>query len=345
MSGSFSASPAMEPGDALIRVAGRADLARRSGLVLRFPDLGDRSFRPIAAIAQGADLVIRVGPEVTERLDAGTHYDVVLPNAGIEPLQGNVRWPAIKARSAGSRSIFNQPGAKAAGSSPPVEPVSPSPPVQPLPVQPPLPIFRRRWRWLLPAIGLSVIGLGLTAGAWWEWRPALPGLPTSIASSGRPVEVGAGLAAGGGPAGASQAAAPVVAPAIGPADPSDPLASLDVSDVIARAGSAEAIGREGETRLDGGRPDDGILLLEAAAERGDATAMAKLAHLYDPNGFNLKGPIPSPDIRESARYYRDASRAGGTSVNEARGRLRDALDGQARAGDQSAALALRDFWP
>ncbi|MGI4769000.1 MAG: hypothetical protein ACRYGP_28505, partial [Janthinobacterium lividum] len=123
------------------------------------------------------------------------------------------------------------------------------------------------------------------------------------------------------------------------------LAGLSVREVIARAESPLAIDREGGRRLQAGQPDDGVLLLEAAAGKGESGAMAQLAKLYDPNGFDPKGPIPSPDVREAARYYRDAAQAGDKDVDAPRALLHERLQGEAQKGSMSAELALRDFWP
>jgi hypothetical protein len=91
-------------------------------------------------------------------------------------------------------------------------------------------------------------------------------------------------------------------------------------------------------------PDDGLLLLEAAGDRADPDAAAALARLYDPVIFQPGGPIPQPDPRQAARYYRDAAK-GGIDVTAAREALRSKLRSQAQAGDLGADLNLKDFWP
>ena len=69
-----------------------------------------------------------------------------------------------------------------------------------------------------------------------------------------------------------------------------------------------------------------------------------LARLYDPVQFRPGGPIPQPDARQAARYYRDASR-GGVDVAAAREALRQNLQTRVQAGDLGANLSLKDFWP
>ena len=112
--------------------------------------------------------------------------------------------------------------------------------------------------------------------------------------------------------------------------------------MIARAPTPDVIREEGERRLADGRRDDGLLLLEAAADRGNAAAAAGIAALYDP-----AAPAPRvlpPDARQAARYYRDAAR-GGATVTPARDALRRRLQERAGTGDLAADLMLKDFWP
>lgn len=122
------------------------------------------------------------------------------------------------------------------------------------------------------------------------------------------------------------------------------LARLSVPEVIAKAPSPTAVGQEGTRRLENGRPDDGVLLLESAAAHHDTAAMSRLAKLYDPVGFDTHGPIPEPDIRESARYYRDAVDGGNTAAQAGREQLHTYLQQRADSNDTDAQLALKDFW-
>ena len=158
-----------------------------------------------------------------------------------------------------------------------------------------------------------------------------------------------GLLAGGvywwmrapGQADTAQVALPVPVPP--PAAPVG-LGGLSVPDVLAQAPNPAAVAAEGERRLQGDRRDDGLLLLEAAADRADPAAAAALARLYDPVQFRPGGPIPQPDPRQAARYYRDAAR-GGADVAAAREALRQNLQTRVQAGDLGANLSLKDFWP
>ena len=136
---------------------------------------------------------------------------------------------------------------------------------------------------------------------------------------------------------------PPVVPAPSPAPRS--LDALSVPNVIAQAPNPAAITEQGLRRLRGTQHDDGLLLLEAGADRGDPGAMAELGRLYDPLRFQQGGPIPAPDPRQAAKYYRDAARAGDGSTRDARANLQRLLQERARQGDLGAELMLRDFWP
>ena len=111
-----------------------------------------------------------------------------------------------------------------------------------------------------------------------------------------------------------------------------------------QAPNAAAIGGEGERRLDGGKPDDGLRLMEAAADRGDTHAMDRLGNLYDPAHFKAGGPIPAADEQEAARYYQKAANAGDTSMTADRAKLQAALKQRADDGDSDAALTLESYF-
>ena len=364
MSGTFSARPGTEPGWALLRVAGRADLAVRRTMVLRVPDLSNKSFPPVPVEAEGADLLMRLGPEITDHLEMDTPYTLVLPDAG---LTGNVVWPRIVPPRAGARRVIDLPGDKMPVRSPvgqtemhgslPGGTTSTVVGGERNPI-PPVRLERRKPRWVVPAVfgGLSLAAVLL--GAWWLFlRSPFPAQQSSSASllpaagSEHPVagQTGSGASAHLVPPGAAPAASPGSAGAPPGASPASEvggaLAGLSVREVIARADSPLAIDHEGGRRLRAGQPDDGVLLLEAAADKGESGAMAQLAKLYDPDGFDPKGPIPSPDVREAARYYRDAAQAGDKDVDAPRALLHERLQGEAQKGSMSAELALRDFWP
>ncbi len=122
------------------------------------------------------------------------------------------------------------------------------------------------------------------------------------------------------------------------------LKSLPFQEVIDKASNTSSITREGERRLENKQADDGILLLENAASKGDNEAMVKLGQLYSPVDFKTNGPIPSPDMRESARYFQKAAQNGSQEVTVPRQALHDWLSKKADEGNEMARLTLKDFW-
>lgn len=122
------------------------------------------------------------------------------------------------------------------------------------------------------------------------------------------------------------------------------LELMPLQDVLSKAPSTLAITKEGERRLENKQADDGILLLENAASKGESEAMVKLGLLYSPVNFKVDGPIPSPDMREAARYFQMAAQKGSREVVAPRQALYDWLSKKAETGDEMARLTLKDFW-
>ena len=331
--------PAHPAGHALIRVPGAAGAVGAPGFrVQRDAGWGDDKLGPGGwqssdallvpdrAEAQGPDLLLHVGWSVCRHLEAGV-YEISVPGAGLAPV--GAYWPDIVPLHAGGGEPVVAPRTAVEAAAPPPDPVpppAPEPPpavrrtvsVEPADDAPPpvLPDPAPAGPGVSKAVLLVAAVLGLLAGGgayWWVNRtPA----PTEAASVPPP-------------------AAPPAAAALG---------GLSVPDVLAQAPDPAAVAAEGVRRLNGNRRDDGLLLLEAAADRSDPGAAAALARLYDPVQFRPGGPIPQPDARQAARYYRDAAR-GGADVAAAREALRQNLQARVQAGDLGANLSLKDFWP
>jgi TPR repeat protein len=81
--------------------------------------------------------------------------------------------------------------------------------------------------------------------------------------------------------------------------------------------------------------DAAYLLLEAAAEQGQAEAMLDLAALYDPLDAHPKGSI-LPDAEQAWTWYGKAEKAGQTSAADRRKALRAWLEAEAGKGSATA---------
>lgn len=358
---SVRAEPDAAPGRALIRVAGAAGAAASPGFRILREDWDDNALgpqgwqssdallQPDTAAASGPDLVLHVGWAVCQHLEAGM-YTFALPAGGIEA--ATLSWPDITPLHAGARDVLNQatapPPIVSAPSPPRPEPAAapapaapspkPVPAVQPAPVVPAELPPERNFAPLYVLLALLLLAAG--GGAWWVFgrpRPIIDAQTTPPTAAPSP------------PAPPTPPTAdPVPTPPTPPTPPPTPaapqLGSLSVPDVLTKAPNPAAIAAEGTRRLQGDRHDDGLLLLEAAADRGDGGAAAALGALYDPVRFRAGGPIPQPDPRQAARYYRDAAHAG-ADVAAARDALKHSLETKASSGDLGANLTLKDFWP
>lgn len=334
--------PAGVAGRALIRVAGAAGSVGAPGFrVQRDADWTDATLgpdgwqssdallQPERAEADGPDLLLHVGWPVCRFLEGGV-YEVSVPGAGVAPT--GVFWPDITPpapvaapKPAPPVPVAESMPAQAEPRSIPVEP-QPSPGPDPTPDTP-----AKKRRLLLPGVMalLLVLAIGGTV-AYRQFGPPGPVVvdPTPMPPSSPPVTP---------PVEPVVITPPLVPP---PLD----LGTLSVPEVLARAPNPAAITAEGERRLRGDRRDDGLVLLEEAADRGDAAAAAAIARLYDPVLFQPGGAIPRADARQAARRYRDAAR-GGADVTAAREALQRQLQERAGRGDMGADLMLKDFWP
>ena len=362
MSVRVEADPGGMPGRAVIRVAGGAGSVGQPGFrVQRDAGWGDDKLgpggwqssdallQPDRAEVVGRDLVLHVGWGVCRHLEAGI-FEVSVPGAGQEAV--GVYWPEIVPVYDGDQWPAGGQGPGVSGQETAAATVVNAEPVveeatvvvrpKPVPVPEPNPIPPRR---VPPPVtpyteplGKQLLGFGiaglvlllLLAGGgayWWLHRPAEV---VVVVPEPRPDPV--------------IVTPPVPPPVVPPVPPVTPvgLGGMSVPDVLAKAPDVAAITAEGRRRLQGDRKDDGLLLLEAAADRGDAAAAAALGRLYDPVLFQPGGPIPKSDPRQAARYYRDAAR-GGVDVASAREALRQRL--QSQSGDLGAKLILGDFWP
>jgi hypothetical protein len=370
--------------------------------------VGDALLTPLDARAEGADLVLSVGPAVVDLIESGVVM-LAVPAAGFdEP----VFWPEIPLSRGGQSStrvvllpgisaaslaapIARPSAVQAAAITPPAElvpitaPTVPPPPVvepfpRPMevhrsiepagpradapphpepPVQPPLSLIdpvpmvnpavasayapfgtspdrpvtvAPGWGGLLPLALGGVLLIALAGGgAWWALHRSAPVTPPASAPAPLPTPV-------------PMAPVPAVPPA--PVTTPPPTAARDctqgsVAESVACAPGADALNDVAQRRWDAGQPDQGLVLMQMAADRGSGAAALRLAQLYDPNGFHAGGPIGRPNPREAAQYYRRAAQAHQDAATAPRQALRQRLQADVENGDVLADLTLKDFWP
>lgn len=368
---SVRVEPGSAPGQALIRVPGAAGTA--PGFRVGREDyedgmLGPEGWQSSDAVLQpgrtedaGRDLVLHVGWSVCRHLEAGM-YTFALAAAGGGPEA--VFWPDVAPLHAGAVDVLAPLAGPVPAALKPVVAAVPAasvlPPPRPvpaavvpavLPAPPVVPKGRGDLAIVFGLLGLLVL-LAVGGSAWWwthreppvvEARVDPPVAPPVTPPTEPPVQPATPPAPPSTPPEPPATTPPVTPPPTMPPAPLQ-LGGLSVPDVLARAPNPAAVTAEGRRRLRGDRRDDGLLLLEAAADRGDGDAAAELGRLYDPVGFQPGGPIPRADPRQAARYYRDAARAN-VDVGAARDALKRSLDARAASGDLAATLMLKDFWP
>jgi hypothetical protein len=289
--------------------------------------VGEAHLSPLSADADGEDLVIRLGPQVVDLLEPGTVL-LTVPAAGFD---GFAVWPDIAPSYTGSTSRLrespSQPERKKEAQLAPeriVEP-RPEPPPKPVPEPEPKPAPspvppRRYWPLYAALVLLLLAGGGY--GVWHLIIPPCTSAPGARVPDGCPGPVGPG------PGSASRAECETGTPA----------------QIIACNPTPQRLAELGQRLMDAGRVNDAELLCEAGADHGSGAAALRLAKLYDPNSFRPGGPVPRPDPRLAAKYYRQAADAGVTDVAEPREALRRYLEDRRGRGDQDARIILQEFW-
>lgn len=117
---------------------------------------------------------------------------------------------------------------------------------------------------------------------------------------------------------------------------------MSVLDLLRGNLAPDVLMREAERRMkqdEAGR-GDALRLLMGVADKGHAPAHAALGRFYDPTLPHP--PDVTPDARQSARHYRDASAGGDSSVDAPRAALKGWLE--QRRDDPFAPLILKEFW-
>lgn len=216
-----------------------------------------------------------------------------------------------------------------------------SPPNQPSAVVP------DRRRSLLPlALGATLLIAAAGGGAWWAVHRSEHAATPMLSPPPTPAPVPPPTPGPSPAAAPLPSPAPATAPAVTPSQPATRDCSQgSVGDIVACAPDADALYAAAQRRWDAGQHDQGLVLMQIAADRGSGAAALRLAQLYDPNGFQPGGAIARPNARLAAQYYRRAAQSNQTAAAGPRQALRQWLQGEADKGDMLSALTLKDFWP
>ena len=152
------------------------------------------------------------------------------------------------------------------------------------------------------------------------------------------------------PAEKPQAKAPATPPAAQPAreeaSASGTQALSEARDLLRRNAPPEetlAAGKALRTPdADARQSDAAFLLLEDAAQKGNAEAMFLVGRFYDPASELPRGSIP-PDLSQARNWYESARDKGHAESAQALSALRAYAEQKARQGDEEARLLLQNW--
>lgn len=342
---------AAAPGEAIIIVIGQAN-HYGDVLTISFPQFSSiASQKVLQQAVEGNDLLLTIDADsLGDILESGSPYQIKIPEL---ECVASVIWPEIIARRGNSRGVINTktppkavPIIEEIKEELPVIQAEVPPQIEPV-IEEEAPLIhdepKRSSSVPLIASIVAIVVIAGAGGAFWyvkHQKPHQEIKKEQLVKKEEPKK--------------EQPKAPEVVKNQPPATPAQPpkpepsfaesLQKMSVTDVINKAGNTAMITKEGERRLEVKQYDDGVLLLENAASKGDMVAMLKLGMLYDPVDFKQGGAIPSPDMREAARYFQKAEQGGLKDATAPREALKDWLTKQADSGDEMARLTLKDFW-
>lgn len=299
------------------------------------------SLAPDAVDNVGGRVLLLVGPAVVDQLDALSAYQLGVDGRryGVEIQQ------LIYSREHGSGGAMpDMPPAAVSATAPepgPTPPPAPQPAPEPEPQPAPqpepgpreLPLQEApaRPKNRLPLVlALLLLLLIVAGGAAWYFlihqRPPVPPVPAA------PAQAESAPAAPAAPAPAAPSSAPTALETArkhlrGPADPAASLA-------LAKPLRTPEAGPE--------ESDAAFLLLEDAAQKGNAEAMWLVGQFYDPATTLPRGSIPA-DMSLARQWYEKARAAGVAQAEAALKALRAHVEAEASKGDMEAQMLLQNW--
>lgn len=301
---------------------------------------------------QGADLRLLVGPAVVDALDDLDAYRLTLVNAApcvlqvgplvYSPMRGGhgladaAPTPAPDPEPEPAPSPTPEPAAppeEAAPAEPTAEGLNASD-APPLALEPEAPAPRRNLPLLL-ILGLLLLAILAFALWWFALRgPVAPSAPAATADT---------------PAarGSTDAAAPAQQQAEQAQSTPAQQSPLHMAREMLRgqAQPEQSLSAAGPLRTPQASPeqsDAAFLLLEDAAQKGNAAAMYMVAQFYDPQSRLPRGSLPV-DLTQARRWYEAALQKGHAEARPALDALRAYAKTQADKGDAEAAALLQDW--
>lgn len=187
--------------------------------------------------------------------------------------------------------------------------------------------------WII--LGLILLALA-AAAVWWFFLRATPPPPPPMAPQTPATRQEAAAPQQTAPAGTEKA--PAAPAAVAPLQQArehlrgtaDPATSLELARPLRtpQAGNDES--------------DAAFLLLEDAAQKGNAEAMFLVGQFYDPQSKLPRGSIPA-DMSQAKHWYDNARSKGYAEADKALAALRRHVEGEAAKGNAEASLLLREW--
>lgn len=139
---------------------------------------------------------------------------------------------------------------------------------------------------------------------------------------------------------------PTPAPSAPAATPAGTAALSEARELLRRNAAPEetlAAGKALRTPdADARQSDAAFLLLEDAAQKGNAEAMLLVGRFYDPASDLPRGSIP-PDLSQARSWYEAARDKGNAEAAQALSSLRSFVEQKTRQGDEEARLLLQNW--
>lgn len=187
--------------------------------------------------------------------------------------------------------------------------------------------------WII--LGLVLLALA-AAAVWWFFLRATPPPPPPMAPQTPATRQEATTPQQTAPAGTEKT--PAAPAAVAPLQQArehlrgtaDPATSLELARPLRtpQAGNDES--------------DAAFLLLEDAAQKGNAEAMFLVGQFYDPQSKLPRGSIPA-DMSQAKHWYENAKSKGYAEADKALATLRRHVEGEAAKGNAEASLLLREW--
>lgn len=312
---------------------------------------------------QDTHLELAVGPHVVDNLDSLDSYRLHLRHTSLSPCMLQVEALNYSPLRGQEGVFIASPLAAQAPPAAPPEPVQEPAEALPLPEEDPstqgpqtlsmdaepAPAAAASRPWLIPCVALLLLALvGAGAFYWYQQQqpvaeqntppveqPAAP--QTDADKDAQKAKESADKAAASSPDKATPVApVPALSQARthlqGSADPAQSLA-------LARSLQQQA---DAGTDTAAQKADAVFLLVEDAAQKGNAEAMFLLGSYFDPVDKAPKGSIQS-DPQQALRWYNQAKSAGQSAVDPALTALRDWAEKAAAQGNQEARTLLQNW--